>query len=140
MKRTEMKRGKGMKRSRIAPQSEKKKAQEPSPQEVAAREAWNLATLKSPRCACCGKRSVYPHGHHVVLARHVRQRGGDVWDLRNHLTLAQDCHLNHHHGGDRQRVPQTALRAENVAFAHELLGEDAEDYLNRHYPRVPSAH
>lgn len=141
MKRSPMKRGEAMKRSgtvlkrsRIAPKSAKRKAEVPSPEELAGREAWHRATVADSRCACCGKRSADPHGHHVVLARHVRAKGGNVWDLRNRLTLAHDCHLNHHHGGDRQRIPQSALRPENVEFVRELLGEDAQAYLDRHYP------
>lgn len=136
MKHTALKRGtSALKRSRINPRSAKRAAAvaEPDPAELAGREAWHHATVRDRRCACCGKRG-HVHGHHVILARHVRQRGGDVWDLRNRLSLGDDCHLNHHHGGARQKIPQSALRPENVEFARELLGVDAQDYLDKHYP------
>lgn len=79
-------------------------------------------------------------GHHVILKRHVAAKGGDVWDLRNRLSLDPACHLAHHESSGRHRVSRAALRPDNIAFARELLGEAADEYLDRHYPSTPSAH
>lgn len=118
-----------LKRSRIAPKGKVA----PSAAELAGREAWAAATAVDNRCACCGRRGAC-HGHHVILKRHVVQRGGDPWDLRNRLSLLPDHHLGHHESSGRHRIPQSVLRPENLAFARELLGDDAQAYLDRHYP------
>lgn len=121
---TPLARGSGLRRDRKRPFE--------SPESAAARSAWNVATKANPTCARCGKRG-YVSGHHVVEKRHVKARGGDIWDLRNQLSVCPDCHLNHHQGGEDRRIPLSALRPENVAFATELLGDAAGDYLARYY-------
>lgn len=141
MKRTEIKRGKGLargestlKQTRLASRSEKKQATIADPALDAAREAWHRATLADGVCACCGLRGQM-HGHHAVSRQHVRKRGGDEWDLRNRLSLRPACHMAHHAG---RKIDQSKLRPENVAFARELLGEAAQEYLDRHYSQAPS--
>lgn len=128
-----------LKRTRIAPVSAKRAAAGPSPADIAGREAWAAATAADPRCACCG-RGGRMHGHHVVLARHVRKHGGDVWDLRNRLSVAPACHLAHHESSGRHRIALSVLRPENVQFAVGLLGEEAaREYLDRHYASLAIA-
>lgn len=139
MKRTPLKRTSGLsgdgelKRTRLKPISDKRREAKPTADVVARQEAWFLATLADRVCACgCGQVGAMD-GHHVVLKSHVRKRGGDVWDLRNRLSVFHDHHMAHHHGSDAQKIPLSALRQENVEFARELLGDRADDYLARHY-------
>lgn len=70
--------------------------------------------------------------HHVVYEQHVRAKGGDRWDPDNSLTLCFVCHSSHHRKG-RYTVPLIALRDENYAFAFDLMGPAAYDYLRRYY-------
>lgn len=70
--------------------------------------------------------------HHVVYEQHVRRAGGNPWDPRDSLTTCTHCHTGHHHGV-RSRISLALLRDENYAFAAELLGPAAFDYLRRHY-------
>lgn len=124
-----------LKRSAIKPISQKRRARPADLAAVAAREAWFLATLADRVCACgCGQVGSMD-GHHVVLKSHVRKLGGDVWDLRNRLSVFHDHHMAHHHGGEQQRLRLAVLRPENLVFARELLGERAEEYLAKHYRR-----
>lgn len=129
MKRTELKRKAPMKRSRMKRKPPPLPA-ERSPAEIAWKEPG------AARCEHCG-RPGRTTGHHVVREQDVRRLGGDVWDLRNRLNVLHDCHMAHHQGATWQKIPQTVLRAENVLFARELLGERAQEYLDRHYPKLP---
>lgn len=136
-----MKRGKALqagesklKRSRLNPRSKKRAAAvaDPGEDELAGRLAWHQATLFDPGCKPCG-RGRHVHGHHVVRAQDVRKAGGNVWDLRNRLSVCTECHLNHHHGSHRQRIAFEELMPENVEFARELFGDDTLAYFARHY-------
>lgn len=129
MKRTELTRKSPLKRGRM-----RRKPPEPRADPSAGELAWK--TPGAARCEHCGKKG-RTTGHHVVLARHVRARGGDVWDLRNRLNVLHACHMAHHQGGDWQKIDQTMLRPEHLEFARELLGDDAQAYLDKHYPRLP---
>jgi hypothetical protein len=60
----------------------------------------------------------------------VRKAGGDEHDPRNSLTVCISCHATHHHTGPLALV---VLRPENYAYALELLGPAAYDYLRRRY-------
>jgi 5-methylcytosine-specific restriction endonuclease McrA len=69
--------------------------------------------------------------HHAVYRQHVRREGGDEWDARNAVTLCTSCHSSHHHRG---RVLPLVLLPDSVyAFACELMGAAAYDYLRRRY-------
>jgi hypothetical protein len=71
------------------------------------------------------------HSHHVVYEQHVRKHGGDPNDTRNLMPLCLGCHGAHH---ARMRVIDTErLPAGAVAFAEELLGDYAADYLAQYY-------
>jgi hypothetical protein len=70
--------------------------------------------------------------HHVVYEQHVRKHKGDHWDPDDSLTVCFDCHGRHHNGSD-MRIHVHQLRAENVRFAADLLGDYAQDYFVRYY-------
>lgn len=92
--------------------------------------------FKSGQTECVHPRCEDPrtrvNEHHVVYEQHVRRAGGDRWDPRNALALCVPCHMSHHRRGTKI-VPLVALRDENYAFAFELLGAAAFDYLRRRY-------
>ena len=91
---------------------------------------WYAAMEGVRGCASCGGR-IGLVLHHIVYRQHVRRASGDEWDPRNALALCDPCHASHH---SRQRVlPATLLPREALAFASELLGEAAENYLARYY-------
>ena len=69
--------------------------------------------------------------HHVVYEQHVQNAGGDRWHPDNALALCVSCHMSHHQRG--RPLPLSALRDENYAFAYELMGPAAYDYLRRYY-------
>lgn len=88
-------------------------------------------------CACgCARRAV--HRHHVVsrqeLKRHAtgRQLAALLRDERNLVWLAFDCHLTGQENA-RRRLPLGVLPDAAVAFAAEVLGVAAYDYLRRFY-------
>ena len=87
-------------------------------------------------CGVCGRRGRLLR-HHVVYEQHVRNEGGDPWDLRNALDVGRycDCHDKHHRSGPgRVPIPLRKIPTEAYAFARELLGEDrADDYFGRYY-------
>jgi hypothetical protein len=81
-------------------------------------------------CRCCG-RGGFRQNHHVVFEQHVRAEGGDVHDPRNALSLHPNpCHYGTAHTG---KLKLSCLRDENYAFAAELLGSAAHNYLRRRY-------
>ncbi len=100
-------------------------------------EAFKAATLYGV-CAGCGKApwamyGGYLRAHHVVYRQHLP--AGYEWDPRNAMPLCDPCHERHH---SRSRpIPFSALTEEHVGFAREVLGEFADDYLVRRYPKDP---
>jgi len=78
-------------------------------------------------CAVCGLPA--DHLHHVVYRQHCP--AGTEWDVRNGLALCYGCHEAHHTGARRIRLD--VLRRDNLAFAREVLGAAADDYLARRY-------
>lgn len=114
MQRKPVKQGNGMKRA----------AKQPKPPPA----KWRK--LNTGRCAACGKRG-QTEIHHVVYAQAVKREGGDLWDPRNGICLDRECHAAHH---ARTRVLSMALLSPDArAFAHDLLGDFADDYLRRRY-------
>lgn len=94
---------------------------------------WREA--RRDRCEVCGSYGQYLTQHHVVYQQHVRDAGGDLWDVRNSLTLCDGmhgCHGRHH---NRMRpVRLTVLPDVAFEFAVELLGTGpAYEYLRRRY-------
>jgi hypothetical protein len=72
------------------------------------------------------------HPHHVVYEQEVRRRGFPKWDPRNMLRLCVPCHMGRQHNR-QDPVPITALLPQNLAYAAEVLGDYADDYLQRYY-------
>jgi hypothetical protein len=90
--------------------------------------------LRGP-CAICNRVGSLLR-HHVVTENHVRQMGGDPWDLRNALLVGiwcpERCHSRHHSAF--RRIELAVLPGEAIAFAVELLGDArAAQYLERYY-------
>lgn len=128
--------GTALKRSRIAPMSQKRRAAKPTVAVVAAQEAWFRATQADPVCASCrvpvASRGRV-QGHHVVPRAYVKRHGGDEWDLRNRMTVCEEHHMAHHHGSVRQRLGLALLTEAHWEFARDLLGDHAEEYLAKRY-------
>lgn len=69
--------------------------------------------------------------HHAIYAQHVERAGGDLNDDRNLVPVAFSCHGAHH---GRSRPFELGMLPDSVfAFALELLGPAAFDYLRRRY-------
>ena len=89
------------------------------------------------RCAACGAQDRPFHAHHVVDRQELGRRGAPIFDPRNALRLCDDlergrrCHLNFEYAG--LEVALSALTDENIAFAVEVLGDYAVDYLRGQY-------
>jgi hypothetical protein len=86
--------------------------------------------MRRPRCICgCGRPSA--NLHHAVYAQHVLREGGDLKDARNLVPVAFSCHEAHH---GRSRPLELGMLPDSIyAFAGELLGSAAWDYLRRRY-------
>lgn len=82
-------------------------------------------------CVVCGS-DYRPQLHHVVYAQHVRDKKGDPWNPADSLTLCNGCHCRHH-AAPNWKLPLSYLRDENYAFAFDLMGPAAYDYLRRRY-------
>lgn len=78
-------------------------------------------------CRACGCRAA--HTHHVIYRQHIERLKGDRWHPDDALALCVACHGQAH----AHRLPLSALRTENLAFAVDLLGAYAVDYLRRYY-------
>lgn len=84
-------------------------------------------------CAVCDRWVASTmEAHHVVEKQELKRRGLALYDQRNALALCGSCHEGHTNASER--VPFRKLSAENVAYAFEVLGEFASDYLKRRYP------
>ncbi len=82
----------------------------------------------SEACRACGRPA--QHVHHVVLRQHIERLKGDRWHPDDALALCTACHAQAH---GLRRLPVAVLRPENLAFAVDLLGAYAVDYLRRYY-------
>lgn len=70
--------------------------------------------------------------HHVVYRQELARRRLPEWDPRDALRLCENCHVPKQHQRTAP-VPTTALLDNNIAFAFEVLGLFAADYLRRFY-------
>lgn len=94
-------------------------------------EQWKTPSFG--RCAVCGDRGMLER-HHVVTERHVREAGGDPWDLRNALGLGVWCRCHRDHHGGARRLPASKIPMAAIEFAIELLGAGRADaYIDRYY-------
>lgn len=95
------------------------------------RAEWKMP--RTGRCAMCGNYGPLVR-HHVCYEKHVREAGGDPWDLRNSMDLGRycHCHANHHSRARVIRVSQIPDAA--IDFMNELLGSArAALYVARYY-------
>lgn len=95
-------------------------------------------------CANCGATGAY-HAHHVVDKQTLRKyipgcskKDPRLYDTRNALRLCDSldgarCHMNMEWGNGRVRVPTAKLTNDNIAYAREILGPYAIDYLRAQY-------
>lgn len=122
MKRTPMPpRQSGLKRTRRKRMSNEEKAQ-----------AWEFKLAGAgPLCLVCGRLRPlrFVDAHHVVYEQHLTAE--QRWDRRNALSVCRKCHDGHHAAS--RRIPLSALTEDNWAFAREVFGEAAEDYLRARY-------
>lgn len=111
-------------------------------------------TVRAERrcCQVCGYRGFFVEAHHVVKAQLLRRLLNQkrepcppsvLFDPRNGLLLCTDaahaherqgCHSKH--TGARRRIPRSALRPENWAFARE---HGLEWVLVTEYPETQAA-
>lgn len=112
-----------------------KRRQNMSPQQKLAQGAFRQAARLQRCCANpdCNEPMGHPWDpHHVVYEQELDRRGVPLDDPRNALRLCRSCHFRHHQGN--HPIPFNVLTPANVAYAKEVLGEYAMDYLNRRYP------
>lgn len=92
--------------------------------------AWHAAVYGN--CAVCDHPGRLER-HHVLHEQHVVDPAR-VWDLANSLLLGVHCRCHSRHTTAAERLPASAITAQNLAFMVELLGEDrAADYVVRYY-------
>lgn len=102
--------------------------------------AFHLEAQWQIGCAACGAVGKPFHAHHVVDKQTLRRErhitGNAAYDTRNALRLCAGldgprCHMQFEHA--RITIPTTKLLDENIAYAFEVLGLWAADYLRREY-------
>jgi hypothetical protein len=108
--------------------------------EALEQNAFHNAARFQRVCRECGK-SKGPNGgeipwdaHHVVEKQKLKAIGRTdlLWDPRNAMRLCKHpCHARHTNAS--QRVKLSALSNDNFAFAFEVLGAAAYDYLGERY-------
>lgn len=125
MKRSELKRGKGL--SRVP-----KAKGHAAPLSELPRVMWGERARRL-RCAICGAR--YPDGHHVIPKRYLKTNDLQdfLWDQRNMLPLCSGCHDRHERAF--ARVPREKLSASNLLFIETIgIVEPWPDWLASSYP------
>ncbi len=89
----------------------------------------HAATQK--RCANCKSTGAW-HAHHAgVYEQTLKRLGLPLSDPANALRLCLACHAKHH--SPNHKLPLSVLRAQNIRYAIDVLGEHAYDYLCRRY-------
>jgi len=89
-------------------------------------------------CAVCGSTKGF-HAHHVVYEQVLDKRygitGKAAFDTRNALRICTEagnnCHSHHHHAV--RKIMTVELTDENVAYAFEIMGLYAADWLRQYY-------
>lgn len=105
-------------------------------------EAFRAEAAWQPCCAACGRVKGGWHAHHVVDKRILQDRcglsGDELYDTRNALRLCQEvgsaevrCHFQHENYARLVRTRE--LTDDNIAYAFEVLGAYAFDYLRSEY-------
>jgi hypothetical protein len=59
--------------------------------------AWWTKEIRGLPCAC-GQLPEHPavHGHHIIPVQTLEVKGAPLWDRRNRMPVAFDCHMDHH--------------------------------------------
>lgn len=90
------------------------------------------AAATGAQCGCCGLMPMFScSAHHVVEKQELKRRGLPLYDVRNVFPICQDCHMNAH---STRPIPYRKLPPRSIAYAYEVLGDYAGDYLRRKYP------
>lgn len=89
--------------------------------------------LEARRQALDGKLPDF-EAHHVVYRQHLRDLHLPEWDTRNARAVTLRNHQLHHDGF---RIRVEDLTDENIAYAFEVMGGAAYDYLRRYYRDNP---
>lgn len=140
MKRTELKRTSTLKRGRLKPISDKKRAQKKDDAaRVEAEGSAFHAAIKGERCVVCGRTNDeawqatgYGHQAHHALPQRVLKRLGLrhlLWDPRNAVCCCTEpCHRRHTDG--HAKIPYEALPARALVFCGQfgLLVELRREY------------
>jgi hypothetical protein len=93
--------------------------------------AWKAPSFGC--CAVCGVDGLLIR-HHCVTENRVRREGGNPYDLRNALGLGAWCPCHRQHHSSAAKLPLSSVPPAAIAFAVELLGQDAaEAYMHRYY-------
>lgn len=89
-------------------------------------------------CAVCRNGGPY-QAHHVVTEQVLRSRyairGRDAYNTFNVLRVCQRCHGRHH--SRFRKIRTTELRDENLAYAFNVMGLYAAQWLRRYYDDKP---
>lgn len=111
---------------------------------VANPRSFRLEARSQIVCAYCGKARPF-HAHHAVDKGELRKwgiTGNAAYDTRNALRLCEDmsagiegrCHLQFENR--RIQIECRKLRDSNIAYAFEVMGVAALDYLRQEYVGV----
>jgi hypothetical protein len=111
----------------LAPVSAKARAQKRL--QLPGEEAWKAAH-RGP-CSICKHPGLLVR-HHVVEKKHIRDPALK-YDMRNAMELGAHCPCHEWHTNAAKRVRVDQLPADAVAFAYQLFGDYAGDYLAQYY-------
>lgn len=146
MKRRELKRKSGLKRGSRTTLKRSGTAMPAAERDSPERQAWLDEGFRQGVCAVTGRKSGYngpgqegqPYQvHHVLYEQEVERCHGaeytlaHKYDTRNALRIANQVHRLHH--DQARKIPIDRLRDENIAYAFELKGAGAYDWLKRRY-------
>jgi hypothetical protein len=131
MKRSELKRKKGLARARAPRQVPAWKVDD-LPRRLFREATQRQRIFRQPGCRTNAK----PQSHHVVYEQHAKRAGANPHDGRNGLRICPCCHYAHHQGS--RRIPTLALPLDALEYAFDALGEAAIDYFRRYYDGADS--
>jgi hypothetical protein len=102
-----------------------------SARERRERQLFQEHAATQQRCANCASTGAW-HAHHAgVYEQKLRHLGLPLWDPANALRLCLACHAKHH--SPNHKLTLSVLRAQNIRYAFDVLGERAYEYLRRRY-------
>lgn len=71
--------------------------------------------------------------HHVVYKQTLEKRGLSLWNTRNAMPLCKECHDLHHAPNGQGKMDLALLTDDHIAYAFEVLGTFAYDWLRSRY-------